>query len=216
MSDLQQQQSYKRTDVLKGHVPDDVIAFTLENVFSKEECQEWIALTEKQGYEPALVNIGYGRQALMTDVRNNDRCIIDSEEMANKIFERIKHLLPAVIKNNNMIELNERLRFLRYVGKDQKFEPHEDGTYLRTDGPKKGDRSLVTLQLYLNDPEEGGATTFFVGSGWDDENRVPVNPKAGMVLVFQHRLLHEGSPCTKGIKYVMRTDIMYRRQQQPK
>ncbi|EFA78723.1 hypothetical protein PPL_08184 [Heterostelium album PN500] len=202
-------QQFKRTYVLKGYYDKEVVAFTLENVFSKEECEQWIALTEKQGYEPALVNVGYGKQVLMTDVRNNDRCIIDSEEMANKIYDRIKHLLPADFHNHDMIELNERLRFLRYRGKDQKFEPHQDGSYQRTDGPKRGDRSLVTLQLYLNDVEQGGETTFFTGS-WRDEKRVPVNPKAGMVLVFQHNLLHEGSPCTKGVKYVMRTDVMYR------
>ena len=30
-----------------------------------------------------------------------------------------------------------------------------------------------------------------------------------MILVFQHDLYHEGSLVTNGIKYVMRSDIMY-------
>ena len=52
------------------------LAFILDGVFTPSECEEWIQLTESQGYEPALVNIGAGRQMLMTDIRNNTRCII--------------------------------------------------------------------------------------------------------------------------------------------
>jgi hypothetical protein len=70
------------------------LAYGLYNVFTPEECQEWINMTEERGYEPALVNVGGGQQQLMSDVRNNMRCIIDSTELANKLYERIAHLLP--------------------------------------------------------------------------------------------------------------------------
>lgn len=37
-----------------------------------------------------------------------------------------------------------------------------------------------------------------------------VNPKAGSVLLFQHDgLPHEGAVVKEGIKYTMRTDIVY-------
>ena len=37
-----------------------------------------------------------------------------------------------------------------------------------------------------------------------------VDPKAGRVLIFQHRkLYHSGDDVVAGIKYTMRTDIMY-------
>ncbi len=48
--------------------------------------------------------------------------------------------------------VNERMRFLRYHP-GQEFKPHLDGQFERLTGPKAGDRSFVTLQLYLN---EGG------------------------------------------------------------
>ena len=73
---------------------EDKLAFTLDGVFTAEECEEWIKMTEEQGYEAALVNIGGGQQQLMTDVRNNSRCIIDSEEMAGRIFKIIQSFLP--------------------------------------------------------------------------------------------------------------------------
>jgi hypothetical protein len=37
-----------------------------------------------------------------------------------------------------------------------------------------------------------------------------VDPKAGRVLIFQHRrLLHSGDTVSAGIKYTMRSDLMY-------
>lgn len=55
--------------------------------------------------------------------------------------------------------------------------------------------------IYLNDGYEGGETTF---------NNITVKPKQGTVLLFFHDLEREGSSVKKGIKYVLRTDIMYR------
>ncbi len=59
--------------------------------------------------------------------------------------------------------------------------------------------------IYLNDGFEGGATCFHQG-----RHRLHVTPKAGMALVFYHRVLHEGAAVEKGRKYVLRTDVMYR------
>jgi len=98
------------------------LAFILLNVFTSEECSEWIKLTEQRGYVPALVNVGTG-EVLMSDFRNNDRCIIDDIPMANLLFERIKSYLPEIWKGYKIVGLNERLRFLRY-DPGQKFEPH--------------------------------------------------------------------------------------------
>ena len=38
-----------------------------------------------------------------------------------------------------------------------------------------------------------------------------VRPKEGTALVFNHDTLHEGLPMTNGVKYILRTEIMYRR-----
>jgi hypothetical protein len=34
-------------------------------------------------------------------------------------------------------------------------------------------------------------------------------PRAGDALWFQHRLLHAGNPVTGGVKYVLRSDVLY-------
>ena len=66
----------------------------------------------------------------------------------------------------------------------------------------------MTLQIYLNDVESGGETSFFIGP--NEADKVRVNPTTGMVIIFQHDILHEGSPVNSGVKHVIRTDVMYR------
>lgn len=40
--------------------------------------------------------------------------------------------------------------------------------------------------------------------------RIDVDPKIGRILIFQHRrLLHSGDLVTKGVKYTMRSDLMF-------
>ena len=38
-----------------------------------------------------------------------------------------------------------------------------------------------------------------------------VSPKAGTALIFNHDTLHDGQPVTEGTKYIIRTEIMFRR-----
>lgn len=67
---------------------------------------------------------------------------------------------------------------------------------------------MQTVQLYLNEGFEGGATTFIHHD--DEKKNVPCIPRTGMVLVFQHDIYHEGSALIKGRKYTIRTDVMYK------
>jgi prolyl 4-hydroxylase len=60
----------------------------------------------------------------------------------------------------------------------------------------------VTCQLYLNDGFEGGATRFMDYS--DESLGYDVIPRTGSVLLFEHRLHHEGSMLISGRKYAMR------------
>lgn len=94
---------------------------------------------------------------------------------------------------------------------------HCDGTYTE-DGPDGASLStLFTTHLYLNDSvaavgEEaelvGGATSFVSNNR---SRRVDVDPKAGRLLIFQQNgLYHAGNDVVEGIKYTMRTELMYK------
>ena len=183
----------------------NLLAFTLDNVLSGAECEDLIKETEDRGYELALINTGGGNQGLRLDVRNSKRCIIDSQERAALIWERIKNHLPQTWKSRPAVGLNERLRFLKY-SPGEYFKPHRDGSYQRPSGKEI---SFITIQLYLNEGFEGGNTTFMSSFSGQSKGDVGVVPKIGRILVFQHDILHEGSLLVQGTKYTMRTDVMY-------
>jgi len=177
----------------------------LMNVFSPEECNDFIARAERSGFEPALVNTGGGRQELITDVRQSDRCIMDDNSMAAEIFRRIKPYIPGEFMGCPIVGLNERLRFLKYNPGDY-FKPHCDGSYVR---PDNSQHSLMTVLLYLNSGMKGGSTKFV-----HDNNPlldVEIVPEPGLVLIFQHDIYHEGTMLEDGVKFNVRSDVMFRR-----
>jgi hypothetical protein len=135
-------------------------------------------------------------------IRNNSRNLIFNKTQANFIYKKIKEYLPAERNDNPIVGLNERLSCLKYAPGEY-FKPHFDGNYLRPDG---SELSYITVQIYLNDTI-GGETRFY--DRYCSQNYIDVKPKIGRVLLFEHRLYHAGIPVTSGLKYCIRTDVMY-------
>jgi WD40 repeat protein len=85
---------------------------------------------------------------------------------------------------------------------------HRDGPYV----PSETRRSLLTLQLYLNDGSafRGGRTRFYsdhtAATAW-----AALEPEAGSAIAFDHRAWHDGEAVTQGTKFVLRTDVLYER-----
>lgn len=190
----------------------------MSNILTKKECDDLIQLSESRGYEQALVNTG-PRQVLMTDVRNNDRCIIDSPVTTEFMWQRVLKvsgddvcLLHAPFaqyqQKLDAVGLNERMRVLRY-DPGTYFSPHYDGCYQRgyEAGERRGEHSCVTFMLYLNEGYVGGSTRLL--DCRDESRGFNVVPQTGSVLLFQHDVFHEGSPLIEGRKYALRTDVMY-------
>lgn len=184
-------------------------ARVVRGVLSEEECTELIARVNIKGFTPALLNIGRGHQQLQPVARDGHRVIVDCPELAAWLLEVLRPHLPEHLRSSDLVDINERCRFLCYTP-GQSFEAHADGRYTRpVEHPHAGDRSLVTVQLYLHDipPANGGATTFFPGRGAE----VCHQPEMGSVLLFTQDLIHEGSLVKAGLKYTLRTEVMYRR-----
>lgn len=171
---------------------------TREGFLTPDECDEFIKLSEEKGYAEALIQSRGKGEVMNKEVRDNDRVIWDDADLAARLFERVKPLLPQTIDDWQVLSLNERFRFYRY--KDgQKFRPHVDGCFKRNDT----EISFITCMFYLNEDFEGG-TTYLIGV---NEN---VYPKKGMLILFDHKILHAGMAVTSGTKYVLRTDVMYK------
>jgi hypothetical protein len=172
--------------------------WTVENFFTPEECREWIDFAEGIGFDEAPISIGFGKESIRKDVRNNSRVMVDDEEKAFQLWQRTKEYLPKMIYHRVAVGLNERLRFYRY-DPGQKFRYHFDGSFRR----ETGEQSLLTFMVYLNGDFEGGKTTFL------NLEETIIEPKTGMMLAFRHEILHEGAEVLSGRKYVLRSDIMF-------
>ena len=173
----------------------DSFLFTIEDFFSAEECEKYILWSEQRGYEEAKVQVD-GNQVTLKGVRNNSRITFIDLELADMIWERFKPFAVNKFANSEVLNLNEMFRFYKYeVG--QRFKRHIDGSFIRNDE----EASYFTFMIYLNDDFDGGETTFQFEK---------IKPKKGTALVFYHGMKHSGEEVKSGIKYVLRTDVMYK------
>ena len=123
-------------DFPKRGLPDykGLYAALIDNAFTASECASLVRAAEARTdgtWEQAMINVGGGRQMVITDARNCGRIIWDDAEVVERIWKRIRGAVPEVevLKNCpkilgsgpvkwgetwRMTRLNERMRFLKY------------------------------------------------------------------------------------------------------
>lgn len=182
--------------------------FIVTSLFTKAECEALLGMDIKHSFKSAISNYP-------TYYRNNDRLVIDSDDLANQLFEKVKPYLPGEIETNSNIHsengiwrlkgLNSRLRFCKYSA-NQYFHRHLDGVHYRSEYIQ----SKLTFMIYLNSATEfeGGRTLFYKTK---DTNEIWASyiPQQGDLIVFDHNVWHEGEIITSGEKFVLRSDILY-------
>ena len=193
-------------------------AFQLLNIFAKEECEEFIKQTEELGYlEDAAVS-------LPRTVRHNDNITWVVDDLTHDIiWDRCKDFMyddKEIFYGKKTLGLNKRFRFYKYSEGDF-FKLHTDGSWpgsrvvnkeLITDFYK--DRySQMTFLILLSEDFEGGETQFVVNKNGTKELINIRTPKGG-VLCFPHGLhplhcLHSSNTISSGIKYIIRTDVLF-------
>lgn len=109
-------------------------ATILDNAFTPTECKILLRLAElttEGKWEQAMVNVGYGEQALMPETRDCGRIILDDRNIAERIWNRVKDSVPEIQYLIGMPHVtgqgpakrkeiwkasraNERMRFLKY------------------------------------------------------------------------------------------------------
>lgn len=177
--------------------PSAPVVFTVADVMSSAECAAMIARIEELKPTPAPISAA-GGFVMRPDIRNNTRVMFDDHALAAVLMSRLEGQLPARLRDRRLCGVNERFRCYRYQP-GQRFAPHYDGCFERS----AVERSELTLMIYLNDTMLGGATVFH-------DDGVVVVPCTGTALVFRHAILHEGATVESGVKYVLRSDVMYR------
>jgi len=174
--------------------------YTISGIFTPQECRYYIRLSELYGFEAAKVHMPSG-QKMVKNIRNNDRVMMISKDISEKIESKVAHCLPQIFDDMEAMGLNDLIRFYRY-NENQRFKMHKDGRYKASDTVE----SRLSFLLYLNDNYTGGETKF-------RNQKIKIKPKSGMALCFVHEQWHEGSPLIEGQKYVLRTDVMYKKKQ---
>lgn len=184
---------YSDGDMLDLSAP---LVFTIDDLCPGSECDALIARIEALGPSDAPITTARGF-VMRPDIRNNTRVMFDDHALAAALLTRIAGRVPERLAGRRLVGVNERFRCYRYEP-GQRFAPHYDGAFQRT----PSERSELTFMVYLNDDFTGGKTTFH-------DFDVSVTPRAGRALLFQHCTLHEGCTVTSGVKYVLRSDVMY-------
>jgi len=178
--------------------------FEVPSILSPEECAAWIKWGETLGFAEA-------KQAASAYYahRDNGRIAVESPDIAQRIFDRVRRVVPLEIDCRRAVGCSSNIRLYRYR-EGQRFGKHIDESNLEESSQAW---SEFTLLFYLNDEGlEGGETVFYKGSTGAKEC-LRVAPRAGAALLHWHGdrcLLHEGAAVRHGVKYLLRTDVLYK------
>jgi hypothetical protein len=168
-------------------------AFSIEGFIEPEECEQLIALAEREGFASAGVRTADGPKA-MPAIRNNERAMLPSPSWVELLWQRLQGVALPEVGGQTPKGLPRDLRFYRYAP-GQRFKMHKDGPW-----HEDGLTSRLTLLVYLNDGFTGGDTDF---------REFRVKPETGAALLFIHDTWHEGAAVESGTKYVLRSDVLY-------
>ncbi len=164
----------------------------LDNLLSLQECGFLIKFCEKL----ELKEIDRG-------IAKYFRAEFDNDYLANLLFQRLKHrgVLSQYWNGKKIVGLNTHFRFSKYHD-GMNFDIHKDGF----NADRHGNRSVMTLNIFLNDEFEGGDTDFLL----DDRKtlRLSAKPKPGRAALFDSQQYHRGNTVKNGFKYLLRTDVM--------
>jgi hypothetical protein len=161
----------------------------LDNILSKDECLKLIDYFENQNSH--FVDRG---------IAEYYRVIKDDKEFADKLWNRIKDKIPKEYNGSKIIGLNSYFRFSKYED-GMEFGKHKDGD----NQDSNGNRSVYTLNIFLNKEFEGGETIFY---DEDDKEIIVAVPEPGRGAIFNTQIVHRGAKVVNGLKYLLRTDIM--------
>lgn len=175
--------------------------FTVSDFLTQKECEAFVRCAEARGLE----HQGSGGPAKGEAFRDNERLADHNVELASTLWQAgLRELFEDIgLKSRVAVGLNPNIRLYRY-GEGQRFGPHYDES-VDMDG---GGATEFTLLVYLTGNLSGGETVFY------DRRKVvaEVAPVAGMALFHVHGarcLLHEAKPVMKGVKYVLRSDVVF-------
>ena len=188
----------------------------LRNLFTADECAALIQASE---------DAGYGYTNYPKKYRGNLRLLTKDIALTAALWARVRPFIPDTVTLGKTTwracGLNELYRLAKYYPSDV-FQEHTDANFERN----SKEISMFTVNVYLNQDFAKGHTRFFREPTAHDTTREQLlatsggrmlystKPEAGAALIFRQPpgkyYLHDGEIVEEGIKYLLRTDVMYR------
>ena len=132
------------------------------------------------------------------------------------LWSRIEPHIPKSLFGRECVGLHPLMRLMRYEEAGS-LSAHVDGTLELGTGASLEGLSFLTGMFYLNHDFSGGATRFFRSydycdqtHSYDGEGVIDIAPRAGMLNIFQHDLVHMGLPVSGTRKYGIRVMVCYK------
>jgi len=179
--------------------------YLVQNLFSAEECDRLIQESERHGF---------GTTSYLKSYRGNLRLITIDRSLAEAVWRRLQPVMPTTVSCDgvgwDVVGLNECWRLAKYCPGDR-FQGHCDDCFERS----SKERSMFTVNIYMNGGFEGGSTRFYLNNLKNAD--LSVLPETGLCLVFRQppgkEYYHDGELLQSGVKYLFRSDVMYQRQE---
>ena len=186
--------------------------YTADNFLTENECKAWIHYSEQCGYTPAF-------RAASAEYAHRDcgRVSFDDRRVNIALWTRLQHIIKMGVCNKvkdadgrekKAVGVTRKVRIYKYVP-GQWFGKHIDVSNVEDE--REDSMTGATVLVYLSDTRDGlvgGETVFY-----DGREVVRCVPLRGRLVVHAHGeecLEHEAKEVTAGVKYIMRSDVVFR------
>ena len=175
----------------------------VEGCLTPDEARRFVETAESIGFK----HQGSRGAAYGEAYRDNERIGVNDASLAQQLWSAtgLREVMADIkVDGAKPVGLNSNIRVYRY-GIGQQFGKHvDDSNFVRV----PAGTTQYTLLIYLSTPA-GGETVFYDRRG---RKLVAVAPRAGLALLHRHGdecLEHEGAAVTGGLKYVLRSDVVF-------
>lgn len=172
----------------------------LGGLLSDEECEALIAAARPRLSRSLTVVTQTGGHEVNPDRTSQGMFFERGEtDLVARIEARMARLLNWPVENGEGLQILHYVAGAEYKPHYDYFDPDQPGTQRIT---ARGGQRVGTVVMYLNEPEQGGGTSF-------PDVGLEVAPKRGNAVFFSYerphpstRTLHGGSPVLAGEKWI--------------
>lgn len=180
--------------IFSVHVPDLAV---IRDFLSNSECDELIEHAKAYLRKSVVIDKKTGIQHL-DQRRSSSTAVFHTHDSA--LLKRIDHRIAALL--DWPLSWGESLQVQHYQ-QGQEYAPHYDYCPPDTAGIEKlGGQRVATFLMYLNEPQEGGGTSF-------NDIGLTVDARKGSAVFFTYdrpyptsKTLHAGMPVLAGEKWI--------------